>query len=217
MSRDTHVLPDCIAAKHNTESMDKQDEKHPGATTLHDAGCGCVMAMVFGAAFSAAVGYYSWDYLIPPLYDAGGWFLIPVFFVSSAAFSGMVVDYFWNYLILSLALRCQQISITRKRGFIYTAIITAAGLLIDWLYYEFTWGTLVIGSLRVPAIFETPGASPGLQLSTIVIPMALIGAVNYFASRFYLHLEARHALVVGLAMAVFTAPWLIVAFVLLGW
>jgi hypothetical protein len=130
---------------------------------------------------------------------------------------GVAVDYFWNYLILSLALRWQQISVIRKRKFVYIAIITAVGFFIDWLYYEFTWGTqVVIGSLGLPAIFERAGLNLGLELSTILIPMALIGAVNYFASRFHLHLDAKHALVVGLAMAVFTAPWLIVAFVLLG-
>ena len=149
------------------------------------------------------------------LYDAGGWFLIPIF--VGGVFLGVAVDYFWNYLILSLALRWQKISITRKRRFVYIAIITAVGLLIDWLYYELTWGFLIIGSLRVPPVFERWGTQPGLELSTILIPMALIGAVNYFASRFHLHLDAKHALVVGLVMAVFTAPWLIVAFVLLGW
>jgi len=149
------------------------------------------------------------------LYDAGGWFLIAMFF--GVVFFGVVVDYFWNYLILSLALRWQQISVTRKRKMVYIAIITAVGLLVDWLYYESTWGTLAIGSLRVPAVFERPGTQPGLELSTILIPMVLIGAVNYFASRFHLHLDVKHALVVGVVMAVITAPWLIVAFVLLNW
>jgi len=152
------------------------------------------------------------------LYDAGGWFLFGGMLGTFAAFLGVVGDYFWNYLILSLALRWQQVSITRKKRFIYTAVITAVGLLIDWLYYEFTWGFLVIGSLRVPPVFDMWGTNKlGLQLSTVLIPMALIGVVNYLASRFYLHLDKKHALVVGLAMAVFTAPWLIVAFVLLGW
>jgi hypothetical protein len=172
------------------------------------------MAMLFGGAVLGVVGSQI-RIISPMLYDAGGWFLMAMFF--GAAFLGVVIDYFWNYLVLSLALRCQRISITRKRRFIYTGIITAVGLLIDWLYYELTWGFLVIGSLRVPAIFESPGLNPGLELSTIAIPMVLIGAVNYLASRLYLHLESRRVLLVGLAMAVFTAPWLIVAFVLLGW
>ena len=149
------------------------------------------------------------------LYDAGGWFLIAMFF--GVAFFGVVLDYFWNYLILSLALRWQRISITRKRKIVYIAIITAFGLLIDWLYYEFTWGTLVIGSLRIPAAFQRPGIQPGLELSTILIPMALIGLVNYFASHFHLHLDRKNALMVGVIMAIITAPWLIVAFVLLNW
>jgi hypothetical protein len=149
------------------------------------------------------------------LYDGGGWFIAPLF-LPSGWLLGAVADYFWNYLILYLALRWQKISITRKRRFAYTAIITAVGLLIDWLYYEFTWGAMIIYSLRVPVVFERPGLNPGLELSTILIPMALIGAVNYLASRFYLHLDKKHASVVGAVMAVFTAPWLIVAFVLLG-
>lgn len=196
------------------KNMDTQNEKHGKSTILYDAGCGCVLAMLFGGVVLGVVGKKI-GIISPILYDAGGWFLIAMFF--GAAFSGVVIDYFWNYLILYLALRWQKINITRKRRFVYIAIITAVGLLIDWLYYEFTWGTLVIGSLRVPAIFEMWGTKPSLELSTVLIPMALIGVVNYLASRFYLRLDAKHASVVGATMAIFTAPWLIVAFVLLGW
>jgi uncharacterized protein (DUF2062 family) len=196
------------------KNMDTQRERQCKSTVLYDAGCGCLMAMLFGGVVLGMVG--SQIRIMPPvLYDVGGWFLVPMF--VGGMFLGVVLDYFWNYLILSLALRWQKVSIARKRRFIYTVIITAIGLLIDWLYYELTWGFLVIGSLRVPPIFESPGLNPGLQVSTILIPMVLIGAANYLASRLYLHLESRRALVVGLAMAVFTAPWLILAFVLLGW
>ncbi|MDO9333945.1 MAG: hypothetical protein Q7T57_05430 [Dehalococcoidales bacterium] len=149
------------------------------------------------------------------LYDAGGWFLITMFF--GVAFIGVALDYFWNYLILSLTLRWLHISVTRKRKIVYIAIITAFGLLIDWLHYELTWGTLVIGNLIVPAAFPKPGNQLGLEISTVLIPIALIGIVNYFASRLHLHLNAKNALVVGGIMAVFTAPWLILAFVLLNW
>ena len=150
------------------------------------------------------------------LYDAGGWFLL--YMLAGGVFLGVVLDYFWNYLILFLALHLQKINITRKRRFVYTAVITAVGLLIDWLYCVFTWGILTIGSLRVPAIFEKSGLNAGLELSTILIPIALIGVVNYFTSRFYLHLDSKRALVVGLAMAIFTAPWVIVVFVVFfGW
>ena len=194
--------------------MDTQNEKHRKSTILYDAGCGCI-SILLGAAFLGVMALRGQQINIIPaiLYDAGFWFLIPMF--VGGVFLGVVIDYFWNYLILYLALRWQKISITIKRRFAYTAIITAVGLLIDWLYYAFTWGTLVIGSLRVPAIFERPGINPGLELSTILIPMALIGVVNYLASHFYLHLDKKHAFVVGLVMAIFTAPWLIVAFVLL--
>ena len=146
---------------------------------------------------------------------AGDWFLTAIYYGETLL--GVVFNYFWNYLILYLTLRWQKISITRKRRLVYIAIITAIGLLIDGLYYEFTWGTLVIGGLRIPPIFERPGLNPGLELTTILIPMTLIGVVNYFASRFYLHLDKKQALVVGLAMAVFTAPWVMMAFILSGY
>jgi len=149
------------------------------------------------------------------LYDAGGWFLMSMFF--GVAFIGVVLDYLWNYLVLSVTLRWRHINIPRKKKAIYCVIITAFGLLIDWLYYEFTWGTLVLGSLRVPAVFPKPGTQPGLELTTILIPMVLIGVVNYYASRLHLHTDVKNSLVVGAMMAVFTAPWLIVAFVLLNW
>jgi hypothetical protein len=198
--------------------MDTQNEEHSRSTFLYDAGCGSVMVMFFGVVFLGVVANYSWDHsissLISSLYDVGGRFLIAMFF--GVVFFGVVIDYLWNYLILSLGLRWQKINIMKKRIFVYTAIITAIGFLIDWLYYEFTWGAPVIASSRIPAIFETPGLNPGLELSTILIPMALIGALNYFASRFHLHLDKKHASVVGLVMAVFTAPWLVVAFVLLS-
>ncbi len=149
------------------------------------------------------------------LYDAGGAILVMLLF--GVPF-GVFLDYLWNYLILSTALRLQHISsISAKRKASYSIIITAFGLLIDWLHYELTWGTLVVWELRVPAVFPRPGTKLGLELATILIPMALIGVVNYFASRLHLHLNGKRALTVGGIMAVFTAPWLIVMFVLLNW
>ena len=192
--------------------MDTQHEKQSRSTTLYNGGCGCIMAMLFGGAVLGTVGNQIG--IIPPtLYDLGGWPLVPMFI--GLVFLGIVADYSWDYLILSSALRWQKISIVRRTRFTYIAMMGTAGLLIDWLYYELTWGFLVAGNLGVPAIFERPRLNPGLELSTILIPMVLIGVANYLASRFHLHLDSKRASVVGLAMAVFTAPWLIVAFVLL--
>jgi len=145
------------------------------------------------------------------LYDAGGWFVLHA--LAGVFFWGIVVDYFWNYLIVSLALRLQRIAITGKRRFVYTGIITAIGLLIDWLYCVFTWGILTIGGLSVPAIFEEAGLNPGLELSTIVIPIVLIGVVNYLTSRLYLRLDSKRALVFGSMTGILTAPWVIAVLV----
>jgi hypothetical protein len=195
--------------------VDTQNQKHGKSTIMYDSGCASIMVIVFGGVFLGVAANYFRGYSIPSLYDFGNGVFISIFI--GAVLFGLTVDYFWNYLILSLTLRWQQIDIMRKRRFVYIGIITAVGFVIDWLYYQFTWGTqVVVGSLGVSALFERPGPNLGLELSTILIPMALIGAVNYFGSRFHLHLEKKHALIVGFAMAVFTAPWLIVAFVLSG-
>ena len=192
--------------------MDRQHEKQGKPAVMYDAGCGCIMAMLFGGAVLGVVG--SQINIIPPiLYDLGGRPLVPVF--VGLVFLGIVADYAWDYLILFSALRWQKISIVRRTRFIYIAMMGTAGLLIDWLYYELTWGFLVNRDAGVQAMSQGLGLNQGLELSTILIPMVLIGVANYLASRFHLHLDSKRALVVGLAMAVLTAPWLIVAFVLL--
>jgi len=149
------------------------------------------------------------------LYDAGGWFLIAMLFGISIV--GVLIDYFWNFLVLFLTLRWKKISISLKRKFAYCAIITALGLLIDWLYYELTWGTVALGPARVPAYFPRTGVNPILELSTILIPIVVLGAVNFGVSRLFLKTSTKQSLVIGAAMGIFTAPWLIVAFVLLNW
>jgi hypothetical protein len=191
--------------------MDARHEKQGSSTILYDAGCGCIIAMLFGGAVLGVVGNRIG--IIPPiLYDLGGRYLIPIF--VGVVFLGIVADYSWDYLILSSALRWQKISIVRRTRFIYIAVMGSVGLLIDWLYYELTWGFLVNSNLAVQAMSKGSALNPGLELSTILVPIVLIGVANYLASRFHLHLDSKRALVVGLAMAVFTAPWLIVAFVL---
>jgi len=192
--------------------MDTRHERQGKPTVMYDGGCGCIMAMLFGGAVLGVVGSQI-DIIPPILYDLGGRPLVPIF--VGLVFLGIVVDYAWDYLILSSALRWQKISIVRRTRFIYIAMMGTAGLLIDWVYYELTWGFLVNRNVEVQAMSQAPGLNPGLELSTILIPMVLIGAANYLASRFHLHLDSKRALVVGLAMAVLTAPWLIVAFVLL--
>ncbi|MFH1775340.1 MAG: hypothetical protein ABH839_01590 [Chloroflexota bacterium] len=146
------------------------------------------------------------------LYDAGGWFIIGAFF--GVALVGVVLDYFWNYLIFYATLRWKRVSITTKKKHVYCVVVTALGLLIDWLYYELTWGFLVLGSLRVPPAFPRAGVQPCLEFITILIPMVILGAVNFCVSRLYLRVNSKQAAALGVMMGIFTAPWLIVVFVL---
>ena len=127
---------------------------------------------------------------------------------------GLALDYFWNYLVFSLSLWRLHFSVSTRRKHIYCLIITGLGLFIDWLYYELTWGYLVLGSLRVTPIFSRPGVQPVLEFITILIPMAILGAVNFATSRLYLRMSSRQAIILGIIMGIFTAPWLIVVYVL---
>jgi hypothetical protein len=146
------------------------------------------------------------------LYDAGGWFLVTLF--GGVGFLGLAADYFWNYLILFLGLRWLKFSVSHRRKSIYCLIVTAIGLLIDWLYYELTWGYLVLGGLRVAPVFERPGLQPALEFSTILIPLVLVAAVNFGTARLLLRTSIKQAAILGITMGIFTAPWLITVFVL---
>ncbi|MCR4394283.1 MAG: hypothetical protein NUV31_07950 [Dehalococcoidales bacterium] len=152
---------------------------------------------------------------ITPLYDAGGWFLI--FLVFGIPLVGVIADYFWNYLILHFSLRWQEFSAAKSRKFIYCLIATAAGLIVDWLYYEITWGNLVLGSIRIPALFQHPGINKPLEFATILVPVAVLFLINFGLARgFFRGLTNRQTLVVGILMGIFTAPWIITAVVVLG-
>lgn len=146
------------------------------------------------------------------LHDAGGWFLVTL--VGGVGLLGLAFDYFWNYLILFLGLRWLHFSVSHRRKFVYCLIVTALGLLIDWLYYELTWGYLVLGSLRVAPVFERAGLQPALEFTTILIPMVLVAAVNFGTARLLLRMSLKQAAILGATMGVFTAPWLITVFVL---
>ena len=154
------------------------------------------------------------------VYDVGGWFIVAIF--SGVFFAGLAIDYFWNFLVLYITLRLipdsQGIALTKTistgRRHVYCVIITVLGLIIDWLYYELTWGVLAVGSLHVSPVFPMPGVNPPLEIATILIPMLVLIAVNYGISRAYLRLKSRQAVVLGVVMGFFTAPWLIVVAVL---
>lgn len=142
------------------------------------------------------------------LYDAGGWFLVAIF--SGIYFLGLALDYLWNYLVVSLTLKRLHINIVIKRKFVYCLIITIIGLCIGWIYYELTWGYLVLHKLRQPPLFPDPGAQPVLEFTTILIPMALLMVLYFFLSRLFFWLNIRQAIIFSTVTGFFTAPWLIV-------
>jgi hypothetical protein len=146
------------------------------------------------------------------LYDVGGWILFPFLF-GVVGIVGVIIDYFWNYLIFHLSLRRLDLIIPLDRKIIYCLIITALGLFIDWLYYELVWGTLSVGPVRIEAAFPRAGSEPVLEILTIVIPMILIASVNYAVSRLLLKVTNREGWIIAVMMGVFTAPWLIIVYV----
>jgi len=146
------------------------------------------------------------------LYDVGGWILFPFLF-GVGIVVGIIIDYFWNYFIFHLSLRRLDLIIPLGRKIIYCLIITALGLFIDWLYYGITWGSLSVGPIRNTPVFPRAGSEPVLEISTILIPLILIALVNYIVSRLFLKVTNREGLVISIMMGVFTAPWLIIVYV----
>lgn len=147
------------------------------------------------------------------LHDGGGWFIF-VFFFGLPFFIGSVFDFCWNYLVLHVTLKIKSPSniITRRKA-VYSLIITALGLVIDWLYYSITWGRFFI-NLHVNPLFPVKGSHPVLEFVSILMPMAALSLINFALARFYLHLKPKTAMILGAVMGFFTAPWLIVLAVL---
>jgi hypothetical protein len=146
------------------------------------------------------------------LYDVGGWILFPLLF-GVIGIVGVVIDYFWNYLIFHLSLRRLDLIFSLGKKITYCLIITALGLFIDWLYYELAWGTFIVGPVRIAAAFPRASSHPVLEILTILIPMILIALVNYIVSRLFLKVNNHEGLVISIMMGIFTAPWLIIVYV----
>jgi hypothetical protein len=144
------------------------------------------------------------------LYDAGGWFLVAIF--SGIYFLGLLLDYFWNYLVVSFTLKRLHINIVIKRKFVYCIIITVIGLIIDWIYFELTWGYLILDKLKISPLFPDPGAQPALELSTVLVPMVLLMVIYLFLSHPFFWLSNRQAFIFSAVTGFFTAPWLIVGY-----
>ena len=144
------------------------------------------------------------------LYDIGGWYLVAIF--SGVYFLGLALDYLWNYLVVSLTLKQLHVNIIKKRKFVYCIIITIIGLCIGWIYYELSWGYLILHELRPPPLFPQPGAQPLLELSTVLIPMILLMIIYLFLSRPFFWLNNRQAFIFSAVTGFFTAPWLIVGY-----
>ncbi len=105
------------------------------------------------------------------LYDAGGWFLIPLLFGIGVV--GLLLDYFWNYLLFILGLRWLKFSLSTRRKHVYCIIATSLGLTIDWLYYRLAWDSLRVAGTKIQ-IFASAGEQPVLGCLSILAPMVLI-------------------------------------------
>ena len=150
------------------------------------------------------------------VYDVGGLILVWIFFGLPL---GIIFDYFWNLLVLSLTLprllgsaasNPESMSsgtenITRGRKLSCCFFITLLGVLIDWAYFEMTW-YVSIGS-RTQA--WEPAVGMVSQFALLLVPMVMLGLVNFALSYSYLKLERRQAIILGAIMAFFTAPWLL--------
>jgi len=149
------------------------------------------------------------------LYDMGfGPWLF--FALPSLLLVGFILDYLWNLIVLSVALaviRKLSVSglsgatldqptalgkISWRRRLAYCLIVTAVGLGIGVI-----WFTLDL--LPIPTL-PSPVLSPLLLLP---LAMAALGIVNSVLSQRFFRLKRKQAASFGVAMGVFTAPWLL--------
>lgn len=148
------------------------------------------------------------------LYDAGGLFIIIALFGLPI---GSLFDYLWNLFVFSVALPRLpgdiKIKLSKKRRLAYCLFITLLGIIIDWAYFELTWGTdFGKNGIWIPAM------SQALQFVWLLLPMIMLGLVNFALAYSFLKMERRQSIILGVIMAFFTAPWLlpIVPYVM-GW
>jgi len=139
------------------------------------------------------------------LYDFGGGIIAITFFGIPF---GSIFDYLWNLLVFSIALRylkrTNKIEINNRKKLVYILFITLLGIVIDWAYFRLTWDT----NFGKTGIW-IPTMSRALQFIWLLLPAVMIGLVNFALAYSFLKMERRQAFIVGIAMALFTAPWLL--------
>ena len=132
---------------------------------------------------------------------------------------GSLVDFIWNMLVLIIALPkvvkigqdpssvkvAVQGYLPRNKRIKYCIFITLIGIMIDWAYIELTWDVDFMSS-RAEWL---PIMSQGLQFVLLIVPMVLLGMVNFALTYSYLKLDRKHAIIMGAIMGFFTAPWLL--------
>jgi hypothetical protein len=139
------------------------------------------------------------------LYDAGG-VILAVLFLGIPF--GSIFDYFWNLLVLSIALPRlpgeKKVKIGKGKRLLYCFFITLLGIVIDLAYFELTWDThFAKSAVWIPAM------SQALQFVSLLLPMVMIGLVNYALAYAFLKLERKQAIILGAIIGFFTAPWLL--------
>ncbi len=139
------------------------------------------------------------------VYDAGGMFLVLIFLGIPF---GTIFDYIWNLIVLSVAMPRlpggDDLYIGTGKKLLYTLIITVLGIVIDWAYFEITWD-MSLGK----SVVWAPAMAQWLQFIWLLLPMLMIFLVNAALSYVLFKLDRRQALILGVVMGIFTAPWLL--------
>jgi hypothetical protein len=142
---------------------------------------------------------------------------------------GSILDFAWNYLVLHFTIsRLKSYKGTpsddsspdkytsNRRQFICTIFITIIGFVIDFLYYNISWGEIlgVAPHILAHPIFPRMGANKALELISMLEPMAAIALTTFILSRLFFRLKTGQAVILGTVMGFLTAPWLIIAVIL---
>ncbi len=142
------------------------------------------------------------------LYDGGGFIIL--LYLFGIPF-GILGDFLWNlgvfwfFLPRAVPDALSRTKIRWRRRVLYSILVTAAGVVIDWAYLDITWKShfLTNSEMWIPAMPQA------LQVVCLLVPMVMIALVSGALAYAFFKLESRQAVILGAFMGFLIAPWLL--------
>ena len=119
------------------------------------------------------------------------------------------VNLLWNAIVIVSTLATQrllrELAVRRLLG--YLVLTTIVGAIVDTVWHLAT--TYAVRA-STPDYLTYPKLMPGACLRAMPVIIVVLGLVNFLLAAGLLRLKWRRAAILGGAMGLFTAPWLVV-------